>query len=296
MSLEQQSTPNLLTPKKTHLIAFFKNVAVAIILIVFGYFSYNFFLQKSQPKPNKAIPEEDLFFLSEDQHKNVNLDELNFAEIKDKGPEFIYQLLVKNQVQIQDLYNKINNLHQELIKNQNRQQISKIAVNYFELHQKIFNNQNNESYQNILQQITAIELLLTENPDLQGNIDLIKSALPNFICQSQLLVELQAIIPRFQFFQNQSNEPSFFDKINEIITKFIVVRKIKNVEIDSVDDKINKLESALKQQNYTLSLQLFLPLYQAENTDLTKFYEHLKAMQQIEKADQEIMKIIKDLI
>ncbi len=293
MSLEPELTkPN----KKALLIAFFKNVAVAIILIVFAYFAYSFFLQNKQSKPNKTPFEEDLFFLSEDHHKKVNLDELNFAEIKEKGPEFIYQLLVKNQVQIQDLYNKIKDLNQELIKYQNRQQISKIAISYFELHQKIFNNSESTSSQNILQHISTIELLLTENPDLQGNIDIIKSALPNFINQNQLLLELQKIIPHFQLLQNQSSEPNFFDKIKATITKFIVFRKIKNAQANSIDDKINQIELAIKQQNYNLALQLFLALNRTENPELASFYQHLKTMQQIEKADQEIMKIIKDLI
>ena len=293
MSLEPELTkPN----KKALLIAFFKNVAVAIILIVFAYFAYSFFLQNKQSKPNKTTFEEDLFFLSEDHHKNVNLDELNFAEIKEKGPEFIYQLLVKNQVQIQDLYNKIKDLNQELIKYQNRQQISKIAISYFELHQKIFNNSESTSSQNILQHISTIELLLTENPDLQGNIDIIKSALPNFINQNQLLLELPKIIPHFQLLQNQSSEPNFFDKIKATITKFIVFRKIKNAQANSIDEKINQIELAIKQQNYNLALQLFLALNRTENPELASFYQHLKTMQQIEKADQEIMKIIKDLI
>jgi hypothetical protein len=293
MSLEPELTkPN----KKALLIAFFKNVAVAIILIVFAYFAYSFFLQNKQSKPNKTAFEEDLFFLSEDHHKNVNLDELNFAEIKEKGPEFIYQLLVKNQVQIQDLYNKINDLNQELIKYQNRQQISKIAISYFELHQKIFNNSESTSSQNILQHISTIELLLTENPDLQGNIDIIKSALPNFVNQNQLLLELQKIIPHFQLLQNQNSEPNFFDKIKATITKFIVFRKIKNAKANSIDDKINQIELAIKQQNYNLALQIFLALNRTENLELASFYQHLKTMQQIEKADQEIMKIIKDLI
>ena len=254
MSLEPELTkPN----KKALLIAFFKNIAVAIILIVFAYFAYSFFLQNKQSKPNKTAFEEDLFFLSEDQHKNVNLDELNFAEIKEKGPEFIYQLLVKNQVQIQDLYNKINDLNQELIKYQNRQQISKIAISYFELHQKIFNNSESTSSQNILQHISAIELLLTENPDLQGNIDIIKSALPNFVNQNQLLLELQKIIPHFQLLQNQNSEPNFFDKIKATITKFIVFRKIKNAQANSIDDKINQIELAIKQQNYNQLTHIF---------------------------------------
>ena len=292
MSLEPKSVkPN----KKLLLIAFFKNIIVAIVIVVFIYFAYNFFLQSKNSKTHKTTQEEDLFFLSEDAHKNVNLDELNFAEIKEKGPEFIYQLLVKNQVQIQDLYNKINDLNQELIKYQNRQQISKIAISYFELHQKIFNS-NNVSYQDILQHITTLELLLAETPDLQGNIDIIKSALPNFINPNLLILNFQKIIPHFKMLQQNNIEPNFFDKIKINIAKFITFRRIKNAPENSIDYKINQLELAMKQQNYTLALQIFLPLNQPENQEITNFYYNLKAIQQIEKADLEIMRIIKNLI
>jgi len=292
MSLEPETAK---TSKKKSLISFFKNVVIAIVAVVFIYFAYSFFLQNKNSKPKKTIQEEDLFFLSEDAHKNINLDELNFAEIKEKGPEFIYQLLVKNQVQIQDLYNKINDLNQELIKYQNRQQISKIAISYFELHQKIFNNINS-TYQDISQHINTLELLLTENPDLQGNVDIIKSALPNFINQNLLLVNLQKIIPHFKSLQQKDIEPNFFDKIKINIAKFITFRKIKNATENSIDYKINQLELAIKQQNYNLALQIFLPLNQPENPEMTNFYNNLKAIQQIEKADIEIMKIIKNLI
>lgn len=292
MSLEPETAK---TSKKKSLVSFFKNVVTAIVALVFLYFAYSFFLQNKNSKPKKITQEEDLFFLSEDAHKNINLDELNFAEIKEKGPEFIYQLLVKNQVQIQDLYNKINDLNQELIKYQNRQQISKIALSYFELHQKIFNN-TSANYEDILQHITTLELLLSENPDLQGNIDIIKSALPNFVNQNLLIVNLQKIIPHFKALQQKNIEPNFFDKIKISIAKFITFRKIKNAEENSIDYKINQLELAIKQQNYTLALQIFLPLNQPENQEITSFYNNLKAMQQIEKADLEIMKIIKNLI
>ena len=60
--------------------------------------------------------------------------------------------------------------------------------------------------------------------------------------------------------------------------------------------KINQLESFIKQQNYVMALQVFLSLNQPENQEITSFYNNLKAMQQIEKADLEIMKIIKNLI
>jgi hypothetical protein len=292
MSLEPETAK---TSKKKSLISFFKNVVIAIVAVVFLYFAYSFFLQNKNSKLKKTTQEEDLFFLSEDAHKNINLDELNFAEIKEKGPEFIYQLLVKNQVQIQDLYNKINDLNQELIKYQNRQQISKIALSYFELHQKIFNN-TSANYEDILQHITTLELLLSENPDLQGNIDIIKSALPNFVNQNLLIVNLQKIIPNFKALQQKNIEPNFFDKIKISIAKFITFRKIKNAEENSIDYKINQLELAIKQRNYTLALQIFLPLNQPENQEITSFYNNLKAMQQIEKADLEIMKIIKNLI
>ena len=292
MSLEPETAK---TSKKKSLVSFFKNVVIAIVAVVFLYFAYNFFLQNKNSKSSKTSQEEDLFFLSEDAHKNVNLDELNFAEIKEKGPEFVYQLLVKNQVQIQDLYNKINDLNNELIKYQNRQQISKIAVSYFELHQKIFNS-NNVSVQDILQHITTLELLLIESPDLQGNIDIIKSALPNFINQNILILNLQQIIPHFKALQQKNIEPNFFDKIKINIAKFITFRKIKNAPEDSIDYKINQLELAIKQQNYTLALQIFLSLNQSENQEITNFYYNLKAIQQIEKADFEIMKIIKNLI
>jgi uncharacterized membrane protein YhiD involved in acid resistance len=292
MSLEPESAkPN----KKRLLISFFKNVIIAIIIVVFFYFAYNFFLQNKNSKSSKTSQEEDLFFLSEDAHKNVNLDELNFAEIKEKGPEFVYQLLVKNQVQIQDLYNKIKDLNNELIKYQNRQQISKIAISYFELHQKIFNS-TTVSVQDIVQHITTLELLLTESPDLQGNIDIIKSALPNFINQNILILNLQKIIPHFKALQQKNIEPNFFDKIKINMAKFITFRKIKNAPEDSIDYKINQLELAIKQQNYTLALQIFLSLNQSENQEMTNFYYNLKAIQQIEKADLEIMKIIKNLI
>ncbi len=292
MSLEPESAkPN----KKRLLISFFKNVIIAIIIVVFFYFAYNFFLQNKNSKSSKTFQEEDLFFLSEDAHKNVNLDELNFAEIKEKGPEFVYQLLVKNQVQIQDLYNKIKDLNNELIKYQNRQQISKIAISYFELHQKIFNS-TTVSVQDIVQHITTLELLLTESPDLQGNIDIIKSALPNFINQNILILNLQKIIPHFKALQQKNIEPNFFDKIKINMAKFITFRKIKNAPEDSIDYKINQLELAIKQQNYTLALQIFLSLNQSENQEMTNFYYNLKAIQQIEKADLEIMKIIKNLI
>jgi hypothetical protein len=266
-------------------------ISVAIIaILVICYFSYHFFLQNKLPSTS-IKHDEDLLVLAEDA-KNINIEDFNFAEIKEKGPEFIYHLLIKNQTQIQDLYTKISILNQELIKYQNNQQIAKIALFYFELREKIY--QNPLKINEILALIDSFELIIMQNPDIQGNLEVIKNNLQDFANQQQILQHLHSSIPILQV--SDAEPDSFIAKIKLTIKKLINIRKINNASIDSLDYQINQIESAIKQQQYEVAISAINSLPSQQKTTLVKVLNSLNVAIAIQKADQEIIKIIKNLI
>jgi len=265
------------------------SVAIIALLVIF-YFSYHFFLQNKLPSTS-IKHDDDLFVLAEDA-KNISIEDFNFAEIKEKGPEFIYQLLIKNQTQIQDLYTKINILNQELIKYQNNQQIAKIALFYFELREKIY--QNPLKINEILALIDSFELIIMQNPDIQGNLEVIKNNLQDFANQQQILQQLQSSIPALQV--SNIDSTSFVAKIKLTIKKLINIRKINNASIDSLDHQLNQIESAIKQQQYEVAVSVINNLPSQQKTTLIQVLNSLNVAIAIQKADQEIIKIIKNLI
>ena len=91
-------------------------LVVFLSLIFFGYFGYEYW--KSEREKRLAAKHEvekfdnvesEIFDLSkeyQDEYRD-DLSDLTINELREKGAEFIYQMLLKNQVQISDLKSEI---------------------------------------------------------------------------------------------------------------------------------------------------------------------------------------------
>ena len=59
------------------------------------------------------------------------LSELTVEQLKESGAEFIYQLLLRNQLQISALKEDLRTLNDNFIKYKSQEKISKIIISYF---------------------------------------------------------------------------------------------------------------------------------------------------------------------
>ena len=220
----------------------------------------------------------------------TTVHDLNISEIKEKGAEFVYQLLIKNQVQIEDINNQLRNFKGDFIKLKSREKINKLIINYVELREKLFNGEDCRS------EIEGYDLLSVSDEFLQNKFLIIKDDYALFSTQKKLMESFKSITNQLIINENYDEKnASLFEKLRHNFNKLVVIRKVKNLNPDRLEGVINQIELALSQKNYQEALNKSLSLDKAYFPIVQKFLEELSIAIEIQNADKEIIKYLKSL-
>jgi|APGre2960657423_1045063.scaffolds.fasta_scaffold00181_7 hypothetical protein len=281
---------------------FFLKVVALFTLIFLSIFLYLYWQDLSKRRLLARVDNEkfsnldsDIFDLSQD-FNNQNIDEnhdlsdLNIASLKEKSSGFIYQLLIKNQLQIEDLRKQNRELRSEFLKYKTYERYNKIVIYYASFRDKLFNEKNfNTELQNL-------EIICNSDEMLHAKITNLKSHLVNFYPKNKLEISFKNLIPEIKAISDSApQDNSWLKKINEKIAKIIIIRRTLINNSGDVDDKIITIENHLKAENYQEALGIILSLNQSYNEVFKNFLENLNASLEVQKIDLEILNYLKSL-
>ncbi len=279
--------------------SFLIKLVIFLAFIFFGYYGFKYLKSQQQNKPQavteveKSDDNNGIFDISDEyknQSENVDLTDLTVNELKEKGAEFIYQLLLKNQVQIDDLRSQIQTLKAEIVKNKNQERIAKMILVYVDLHQKISTGKN---YSDVLKNL---EILTAFDQNLQSQITKLKPLLNDLSTQEELSKDFAALIPNLIDAKNNNEQSEgVIAKIRHNISKLIVIRRIDGKNPQEVDAVIVKIEKSLLDENYQEALNAALSLDQHYHKILKEFLDKLNNALEVQKIDQEIFNYLKSL-
>jgi hypothetical protein len=295
---QDQEKKNNAAKKQNFLIKF----SIFFSLIFFGYYGFKYWqTQERQRLAAKSEIEKydnidsEIFDLSpshENQASDADphgLSDLAVSELKEKGAEFIYQMLLKNQMQINDLNKQIQGLRGEILQYKNREKIGKMIFIYVDLRQKFSAGQPYE------EPLKNFEILAAFDEKLQDKIAKLKGALPNFSTKEKLSKSFSKLIPELIATKNNHPDSSLVSKIRRNLSRLIIIRKIDEKTAEDLDLTIIKTEKFLRAENYQEALISTLSLSQNYHEILREFLNDLSASAELQKIDEEILNYLKSL-
>ncbi len=281
---------------------FFLKIALLFTLIFLSIFSYVYWQDLTKRRSLARSDSEkfsnldsDIFDLSQDFNEqnledNHAIGDLNINELKEKNAEFIYQLLIKNQVQIEDLRKQNRELKNEFLKYKSFEKFNKLVITYAMFRDKLFSD---KEYKIDLQ---TLEIIGATDQNIQSKITSLKSHLVNFLSKKNLEIKFKNLIPDVKVTNNKADQDSeWLKKINKKIAKIIIIRRTLTNNSEDIDDKIIAIENFLKNENYQEALGVILGLDQGYNEVFKDFLENLNASLEVQKIDQEILNYLKSL-
>jgi hypothetical protein len=230
-----------------------------------------------------------------DEYKNdpeneTTVHDLNISEIKEKGAEFVYQLLIKNQVQIEDINNQLRSFKGDFVKLKSQEKLNKLTINYVELREKLFNGENCTS------EIEGYDLLSMSDEFLHNKFIVIKENYPQLSTQKKLIESFKVVTNQLIINENyDEKQANLIEKLRHNFKKLVVIRKVKNIDPNQLEDVVNQIENSLSQRNYQEALEKALSLDKSYFTIIQKFLEELNIAIEIQNADKEIIKYLKSL-
>ncbi|GDX36214.1 hypothetical protein LBMAG18_07250 [Alphaproteobacteria bacterium] len=280
----------------------FLKVVLLITLILMSVLVYVYWQDLTKRRGMARVEAEkfsnidgDIFDLSEefknkDYPINGDLDELQAGEYKEKNSEFLYRLLVKNQMQIEELRKQNNELRTEFLKYKNREKFNKISLTYALTRDKIFKGlEYNSDLQNL-------ELMTLSDDFVKSKINLLKNNLKSYLTVQKINKNFKDLIPEIIALKNSDiSDNSFLQKINNKIAKVIVIRRTIYKNSGDIDDKIIALENALLSENYQEALTIGLSFPASYHQILSGFLDNLNSAIEVNKIDQEIINYLKNI-
>lgn len=264
-------------------------IAVAACFFVFQFLQITKNKSKNSNEKNDIVG--DIFDLSESYKgdDNYDLSELTVSEMKERGAEFIYQSILKNQVQINDLKQQIQDLHSEFAKYKSQEKIGKVIFAYIDFRGNLYSSKPySENFKNL-------ETLAFFDQNLQGKITKLKPLLNNFSNKNKLQNDFKKIIPDLIATKHSAGENGIVAKITRYISKLIVIRRIDEKNSPEVDVVITKIEKSLADENYQESMNQALLLSKEYHEVLVNFLEELNNAIEIQKIDNDILDYLKKL-
>lgn len=272
-------------------------LTILILALVFsGYFSYQYLKFSSLKKQAKHdvtkfdnIDNEIFELAHEYKEQEIDLSELTINEMRERGAEFIYQILLKNQLQIENLKSDLKSLNQDLIKYQNQQKIGKLILSYVALRDDFWNKKN---YQKNLENF---EILSKQDQNFKKLTQDLQNNLAKFIGTEQLNKNFQDLIPQLLAIKYHGSDDDFLSQIRRGFSKIIIIRNIKKQQGNEIDAVILRCENNLKQQNYLQVLDDLNAVEETYKESLKNFIEDLKIANEIKQIDGAILNYLKQI-
>lgn len=299
-----KKTPSANLANKKH-ISSSARIIIFVAISAAAYFGFKYFKIKEAVRLNAKTEvskfdaiESEIFDLADEYKNQMNgessgdISEISSNEIKEKGAGFIYKMLLKNQIQLNDLKGQIQSLKTDFSKYKSQEKTLKIIFTYVDLRQKVF-ARNNENYEETLK---SLELLASTDSQLQEKVTKLRSLLKDFSGEKALSAKFHDLIPEMIITKNQgAANDSFISKIRRHLSKLIIVRRIDEKNPMEVDAAIVKVEKLLQEQNYQEALTALVALDQTYHEIIVGFLETLNNASELQKLDRDIFAYLKNL-
>ncbi|MSP33728.1 MAG: hypothetical protein EXR06_02350 [Rickettsiales bacterium] len=275
--------------------SFLTKIIIIFAIVFAGYVGLRYWKFKAIQRLNSQTEtskfnsiESEIFDLSSDDKNHDDtfddskLSDITLTELKEGGAEFIYQLLLKNQVQIGDLKTDIQSLKTEFAKYKSQEKAGKIIFTYVDLRQRFYAGQP------FSETLKGLETLAVLDKNLQSKITLLKQNLDKFHGSKILLQNFTKLIPDLIAAKTNDPNSSLIKKIRHNLSKLVVIRKLDS-NTQSVDGIIRTTEEFLQNEDFISALDSFILLEQNYQELSLEFLETLKSAAAIQKIDQEIL-------
>ncbi len=287
--------PNQLPKKKKVSI---KRTAILFVVLFIGYFGLRHF-EIQQARKLKATSEvskydnieSEIFDLAEEYKSGShdNFADLPLSEIQEKGAEFIYKMLLRNQQQINELKQETQGLRLEFTKYKSQEKLIKTVFIYVDFRQKLFSG---AAYEDSLK---SFEMVTATDQNLQEKAAKMRIALKSFAYNDKLSSDFDKLIPEIIATKSSLNETGLVAKIIHNISKLVVIRKIDGQNPHDVDGIISRTEKFLAEEKYNQALETLLTLDQNYHEVLVNFLNELNSAAEVKKIDGEILSYLKNL-
>ena len=299
--IEESAKTESQKTKKIKKRLFLTKIIILVSMIIFGYFGFKYFqiISEQRSKAKAEVGkfdniESEIFDLSDD-YKNTesgdlqSLPDITVNELKEKGAEFIYHMLLKNQVQINDLKEQVQSLKADFAKYKGQEKIGKIIFSYIDLRQKIIADENYEDA------LKSFEMLVVFDVRLSAEVVKLKPLLKNYSDAKKLNKDFEKLIPKIIATKNNGEDQGFVAKVRHYISKLIVIRRVDGKNQFNVDGIVAKTEKLLIEQNYQEALNALLILDPIYHSVLADFLTELSGSLEVQKVDSEILLYLKNL-
>ena len=288
--MTEQTTSQKTPGKKGSILT---KIILLIALIGGGLVAIKLWRKGSEQTKQEQGLDHDIIGLAEgyaDQGDQEDLSDLSVNELREKGAEFIYQMLLKNQLKIEDLGAQLQALKSEVLKYRSQEKLGRMILIYVDLREKIISEKGYN------EEMKSFEILSASDEVLTAKIAKLKPLLSSFASQKKLEKNFANIIPELIINKKNSiaNE-SLVAKIQRNISRLVVLRRIDEKNPQEVDAVVVRIEKLLKQENYSDALSAGLSLPADYNPILKNFLDELHASLEVKQIDQEILNYLKSL-
>ncbi len=276
-------------------------IVILFVIILSGYLGLRYFEIKQARKLNAKAEvgkfdnvESEIFDLSEEYKNQLNSDahglsDIPLNEVQEKGAEFVYKMLLKNQTQINDLKSQTESLKAEFTKYKNQEKLGKIIFAYIDFRQKLLAGAPFEDA------LKNFEMLAVFDQHLQDKISKLRVSLKNFANEENLSKDFADLIPELITTKNTGAENGMISKIRRNISKMVVIRRIDGKNPNDVDGIVSRTEKLLHDENYQEAFDCLLALDQSYHEILVNFLSELSAAVEVKKIDSDILSYLKTL-
>lgn len=280
-------------PKKSRALL---KLTILLILLFSGFVGFRYWKlkaverTKNQPQ-NSALTniESEIFDLSENKEtqEESNFDESHFkdltlTQLKEGGAEFVYQLLLRNQIQIAELKTQNQNLKNEFAKYKAEQKSGRIIFVYIDLRQRFFEG---DTYKEVLHSFESLAVL---DKELQKKLLILKPLLEKFPGNENLRKNFNHLIPDLIAAKHYPTNDGLLSKMRHNLSKLVIIRKLDANE-QSVDGTIRRIEIALQNDNFQAAYEALQTLDASYHDLISNYLEELNNAMQLQKIDDEIL-------
>ena len=236
---------------------------------------------------NKNKETHEIFDLSQGQDNediqgnNINEFEIDDLEKNESNPKIIDALIRK----IEELSSKLVLLERKL-ENYSKKD-NKILVSYVKLRQKIFLPSDNDYY--LYEELKDFEFLATDNEFLLPRIKNLKNIIKNKVSHKKLINKFEVIERKLISNKEFSNNSKVLNKLYEFLSRYIVIKKIKNANTNSVDEKIILIKASLSKKDYKKVRDLIESVDYSKDKLISDFIFDIKDIILVKNIDQEIL-------
>ena len=280
-------------------------MAFVVAAVAFGVYRYMHHKNMQKIEDLKEVEkfnniESEIFNLADDdstastadqafsQITDNQLSELTVEQLKGSGAEFIYQLIIKNQLQIAALKENVKDLKVMVASQSSKEKISKLIFSYIDLRQKIFEKKKYEA------ELEAFQLMVSSDNFLKTEVAKINENIQNFEDVKNLQSQFRGLIPELMATKKHSKDSGFFEKIRYSIAKVIVIRRNNN-RTKEVDGVILRVQEHLENQEYENAIAELKNLDEKYTKILEGFMVKLNSSNEINKVDREILSYLRQL-